>query len=167
MFMWLLKSAKKGVPVPTAPLTPEQLAQFTGYTTAPKQTGKLQWQVGLLIAVPIRSNRLLSGLLFECLHLWQHRTAKAAPHAKRAKRANWQADVPAVHGEQGSISFGESAESAAAAAAAAQKAMQEQELAELVSLGFEEGAAKVQCQKPRTQTSQCTLQVGSLRNWCR
>lgn len=44
---------------------------------------------------------------------------------------------------QGSISFGEGVQNAAAAAVAAQKAMQEQELAELVSLGFEEGPAQV------------------------
>lgn len=76
-----------------------------------------------------------------------------------------------MHAEQGSISFGESAEAAAAAAAAAQKAMQEQELAELVSLGFEEGTAKVQCQNPRTQTlskhHNVDCKVGSFRNWCR
>jgi hypothetical protein len=44
---------------------------------------------------------------------------------------------------QQSISFGDSSGKVAAAAAAAQRAMQEQELAELVSLGFDEADAKV------------------------
>ena len=44
---------------------------------------------------------------------------------------------------QQSISFGDSSGKVAAAAAAAQRAMQEQELAELVSLGFNEADAKV------------------------
>lgn len=44
---------------------------------------------------------------------------------------------------QQSISFGDSSDKVAAAAAAAQRAMQEQELAELVSLGFNEADAKV------------------------
>jgi hypothetical protein len=46
---------------------------------------------------------------------------------------------------QQSISFGDSSDKVAAAAAAAQRAMQEQELAELVSLGFDEADAKVGC----------------------
>ena len=45
---------------------------------------------------------------------------------------------------QQSISFGDSSDKVAAAAAAAQRAMQEQELAELVSLGFDEADAKVE-----------------------
>ena len=60
-------------------------------------------------------------------------------------QADWVAEAergafPVV---QQSISFGDSSDKVAAAAAAAQRAMQEQELAELVSLGFDEADAKV------------------------
>lgn len=52
-------------------------------------------------------------------------------------------DMQRIDSPQGSISFGDNSQKTAAAAAAAQKAMQEQELAELVSLGFDEADAKV------------------------
>lgn len=44
MFMWLLKSAKKGLPVPAAPLSAAQLRQFTGYSRE-ASAGRLEYQV--------------------------------------------------------------------------------------------------------------------------
>ena len=45
MFMWLLKSAKKGLPVPAAPLSAAQLRQFAGYSRE-ASAGRLEYQVG-------------------------------------------------------------------------------------------------------------------------
>ena len=44
MFMWLLKSAKKGLPVPAAPLSSAQLRQFAGYS-GEAASGRLEYQV--------------------------------------------------------------------------------------------------------------------------
>lgn len=53
MFMWLLKSAKKGLPIPTKPLAADQLRQFTGYTaTSGSPTSRLEYQVGTSLAPP-------------------------------------------------------------------------------------------------------------------
>jgi hypothetical protein len=44
VFMWLLKSAKKGLPVPAAPLSSAQLRQFAGYS-GEAASGRLEYQV--------------------------------------------------------------------------------------------------------------------------
>lgn len=45
MFLWLLKSARKGLPLPEAPLTPAQLRQFVGAGAAPEGASSLRYQV--------------------------------------------------------------------------------------------------------------------------
>ena len=43
IFMWLLKSAKKGLELPTAPLSQEQLRRFTGYNPE-RRASTLEYQ---------------------------------------------------------------------------------------------------------------------------
>ena len=60
VFMWLLKSAKKGLPVPAAPLSSAQLRQFAGYSRE-ASSGRLEYQVSP--ASPCNSARWLPAEL--------------------------------------------------------------------------------------------------------
>lgn len=50
VFMWLLKSSRKGLPLPGAPLSPAQLQQFIGIGASPEQSS-LQYQVDWCIDI--------------------------------------------------------------------------------------------------------------------
>ena len=133
VFLWLLKSARKGLPLPEAPLTPGQLRQFVGAGAAPEGASSLRYQVPSPPPLPPPKFPMVPSN--GCR--WARPFPQTRSHGLSVRA-------------QGSVSFGgaRSAAEAAEAAQAAQASMQDQELQELVDLGFPTGSARVSASPP-------------------